>query len=170
MKVLLKKDFDLIGNAGEIKDVKDGYARNFLIPKGIVTPATPSNIKSYEEVQRQQGRKILRETNDAKIIASRIEADSVVIKVKTAEEGKIYGSVTPIMIHDALTEKGYNIDKKKIAMPEHIKALGEYLVDIKLFTGVVAKLKVTVEDEAETPAPDSNDEGVVESSDEQKSE
>lgn len=170
MKVLLKKDFDLIGNAGEIKDVKDGYARNFLIPKGIVTPATPSNIKSYEEVQRQRGRKILRETNDAKIIASRIEADSVVIKVKTAEEGKIYGSVTPIMIHDALTEKGYNIDKKKIAMPEHIKALGEYFVDIKLFTGVVAKLKVNVEDEAETPALDSNDEGVVESSDEQKSE
>lgn len=169
MKVLLKKDFDLIGNAGDIKDVKDGYARNFLIPQGIVTPATPSNIKSYEEVKRQQGRKILRETNDAKIIASRIEADSVVIKVKTAEEGKIYGSVTPIMIHEALTEKGYNIDKKKIAMPEHIKALGEYLVDIKLFTGVVAKLKVSVEDE-QGSADDVVTEGNIEPSEEQKSE
>ncbi len=147
MKVLLKKDFDLIGAAGDIKEVKDGYARNYLIPQGIATSATPSNVKSYEEVRRQQGRKILRETNDAKIIASRIETDSVTIKVKTAEEGKIYGSVTPLMIHDALTEKGYNIEKKKVFMPEHIKALGEYLVDIKLFTGVVARLKVNVEDE-----------------------
>lgn len=144
MKVLLKKDFDLIGTAGEVKEVKDGYARNFLIPKGIATLATPSNLKSFEEVRRQQGRKILRETNDAKIIASRIETDSVTITVKTAEEGKIYGSVSPAMVHDALSEKGYNIDKRKIIMPEHIKSLGEYTVDIKLYTDVIAKLKVNV--------------------------
>ena len=160
MKVLLKKDFELLGTAGEIKDVKDGYARNFLIPKGIAAIATPSNIKSYEEVRRQQGRKNLRETNDAKVIASRIETDSVTIKVKTAEEGKIYGSVSPVMVHDALSEKGYNIDKRKISMHEHIKALGEYEVDIKLYTGVVAKLKVNVISEEEIPAetPEDNKE------------
>ena len=150
MKVLLKRDFDLIGTAGDIKEVKNGYARNYLIPQGIATVASPSNIKSFEEVRRQQGRKILRETSDAKIIASRIETDLVTIKVKTAEEGKIYGSVTPLMIHDALVQKGYNIDRKKISVPEHIKSLGEFLVDVKLYTDVVAKLKVNVEDEEET--------------------
>jgi len=147
MKVLLKKDFDLIGTAGDIKEVKDGYARNYLIPQGIATFASPSSIKSFEEVRRQQGRKILRETNDAKIIASRIETDLVIIKVKTADEGKIYGSVTPTMIHDVLVQKGYNIDKKKISVPEQIKSLGEFVVDVKLYTDVVAKLKVNVEDE-----------------------
>ena len=151
MKVLLKKDFDLLGTAGEVKEVKDGYARNYLIPKGIATLASPSNLKSFEEVRRQQGRKILRETNDAKIIASRIETDSVVIKVKTAEEGKIYGSVSPIMVHEALSVKGYNIDRRKIVMPEHIKALGEYTVDVKLYTDVIAKLKVSVISEEEKP-------------------
>ena len=160
MKVLLKRDFDLLGTAGEVKDVKDGYARNYLIPKGIATLATPSSLKSFEEDRRQQGRKILRETNDAKIIASRIESDSVTITVKTAEEGKIYGSVSPAMVHDALSEKGYNIDKRKIVMPEHIKSLGDYTVDIKLYTDVIAKLKVSViseepateEDTEEMPA------------------
>lgn len=152
MKVLLKKDFELLGTAGEVKEVKTGYARNYLIPKGIATIASPSNLKSFEEVRKQQGRKILRETNDAKIIASRIETDSVVIKVKTAEEGKIYGSVSPIMVHDALSEKGYNIDKRKIIMHEHIKSVGEYTVDIKLYTDVIAKLKVSVVSEEETPA------------------
>ena len=156
MKVLLKKDFDLLGTAGEVKDVKDGYARNYLIPKGIATLATPSSLKSFEEDRRQQGRKILRETNDAKIIASRIESDSVTITVKTAEEGKIYGSVSPAMVHDALSEKGYNIDKRKIVMPEHIKSLGDYTVDIKLYTAVIAKLKVSVI--SEEPATEENTE------------
>ena len=156
MKVLLKKDFELLGTAGEVKDVKDGYARNYLIPKGIATLATPSSLKSFEEDRRQQGRKILRETNDAKIIASRIESDSVTITVKTAEEGKIYGSVSPAMVHDALSEKGYNIDKRKIVMPEHIKSLGDYTVDIKLYTDVIAKLKVSVI--SEEPATEENTE------------
>ncbi len=168
MKVLLKKDFDLIGSAGDIKEVKDGYARNYLIPQGIDTFASPSSINSFEEVRRQQGRKILRETNDAKIIASRIETDLVIIKVKTADEGKIYGSVTPTMIHDVLVQKGYNIDKKKISIPEHIKSLGEFVVDVKLYTDVVAKLKVNVEDEEATLEEPKTEE--TEASEEGKSE
>ncbi len=162
MKVLLKKDFDLLGTAGDIKEVKDGYARNYLIPQGIATMATPSSIKSFEEVRRQQGRKILRETNDAKIIASRLETDLVTIKVKTAEEGKIYGSVTPTMIHDVLVQKGYNVDKKKISVPEHIKSLGEFVVDVKLYTDVIAKLKVVVEDEEASVEEPKGDDSSVE--------
>jgi len=148
MKVLLKKDHELLGAAGDIKEVKDGYARNYLIPHGIATPATPSNIKSYDEVKRQKSRKTERETKDAKVIASRLESTPVTVFVKTADEGKIYGSVTPQMIYDLLLEKGYQtIDRKKIVIPEHIKSVGEYEVDIKLYTNVVAKLKVIVESE-----------------------
>ena len=148
MKVLLKKDHELLGTAGEIKEVKDGYARNYLIPHGIATPATSSNLKSYEEVKRQKSRKVERETKDAKVIASRLENNPVTITVKTAEEGKIYGSVTAQMIYDILLEKGYQtIDRKKILVPEHIKSVGEYEVEIKLYTNVSAKLKVNVEGE-----------------------
>jgi len=148
MKVLLKKDHELLGTAGEIKEVKDGYARNYLIPHGIATPATSSNLKSYEEVKRQKSRKIERETMDAKVIASRLESNPVTITLKTAEEGKIYGSVTAQMIYDILLEKGYQtIDRKKILVPEHIKSVGEYEVEIKLYTNVSAKLKVNVEGE-----------------------
>ena len=153
MKVLLKKDFDLLGAAGDIKEVKDGYARNYLIPHGIAAPATASNIKSFEEIKKQKRRKIEKETKDAKVIASRIEMAPITVKVKTAEEGRIYGSVTAQMIHDVLEEKGVTgIDRKKIVVPEHIKTLGEYEVDIKLYTGVTAKLKVSVEKEGEEPA------------------
>jgi large subunit ribosomal protein L9 len=148
MKVLLKKDFDLLGAAGDIKEVKDGYARNYLIPHGIATAASPSNIKSFEEVKKQKRRKIEKETKDAKVIASRLESTPVTIQVKTAEEGKIYGSVTSQMILDILTEKGFTgIEKKRIIVPEHIKTLGEYTVDIKLYSNVVAKLKVIVDKE-----------------------
>lgn len=150
MKVLLKKDFDTLGTAGDIKEVKDGYARNYLIPQGIATIASPSNIKSFEEVKKQKRRKIDRETTDAKIIASRLESIPITIKVKTADEGKIYGSVTSQMIHDILLSKGFEtIDKKKIVIPEHIKTLGEYTIDVKVYTDVIAKVKVNVENENE---------------------
>ncbi len=158
MKVLLKKDHELLGAAGDIKEVKDGYARNYLIPHGIATPATPSNIKSFEEVKRQKSRKIERETKDAQVIASRLESNPVTITVKTAEEGKIYGSVTAQMIFDILSEKGYqSIDRKKITVPEHIKSVGEYEVEVKLYTGVVAKLKVIVEGEKTEEAPETTE-------------
>lgn len=154
MKVILKKDFDLLGTAGEIKEVKSGYARNYLIPKGIASIATQSNIKAFEEIQRQQSRKIQKEIGDAKVIASRLESNPVTVFVKTAEEGKIYGSVTSQMIHDILVEKGYDkIERKKITVPEHIKSLGEYEIEIKLHSNVVAKLKVIVEKEKSEEEP-----------------
>jgi large subunit ribosomal protein L9 len=174
MKVLLKKDHESLGAAGDVKEVKDGFARNFLIPQGIVTPATTSNLKSYEEVKRQKSRKTERETKDAKVIASRLEASPLTIVVKTAEEGKIYGSVTPQMIYDLLVAKGYQvIDRKKITIPDHIKSVGEYEVDVKLYTNVVAKLKVIVEGEkteetAETIAEASSE--ATETTEETKSE
>ncbi len=153
MKVILKQDYDTLGNAGDIKDVKDGYARNFLIPKGIVMAATPSNIRSFEEMRRQQGRKIDRETQAAKQLAFNLEKDTLVIYAKAGEEDKLFGSITSQMIYDALVEKGFeNIDKKKISIPEHIKTIGAHTVNIKLYTDVTASLKLEVKDEKELNA------------------
>ncbi len=148
MKIILKQDFEKLGNAGDIKEVKNGYARNFLIPRGIAIAATPANIKSFKEIQRQQERKRNREIEAAKKTSLEIERDVLEIYAKAGEENKLFGSVTSQMIYDKLLEKGYkNIDKKKILLHEHIKTLGEHIVDIKLHTNIIAKLKVLVKDE-----------------------
>lgn len=150
MKIILKKDYDLLGDAGQVLDVKEGYARNFLIPNGIATIATASNLKSYEEVKRQTARKVQKQTEEAQKIASELGKFSVDIKVKTGEENKIFGSVTSQMIFDALKEKGFeDLDKKKIIIKEPIKSLGEHEVDIKLHSAVMGKIRVNVLSENE---------------------
>ncbi|MBN1633856.1 MAG: 50S ribosomal protein L9 [Ignavibacteria bacterium] len=157
MKVLLKQDHEKLGNAGEVKEVKKGYARNFLIPKGIAVLATESNQKSFEEINRQQGRKIRREIELAKKTSFELEKDTLVIYAKAGEEEKLFGSVTSQIIHDKLAEKGYNIDKRKIIMHEHIKTLGEHEVDVRLYTDVTAKIKLVVKDEKELEKPETED-------------
>lgn len=157
MKILLKQDHEKLGNTGDIKEVKKGYARNFLIPKGIAVLATESNKKSFGEINKQQGRKIRREIELAKKTSFELEKDELVIYAKAGEEEKLFGSITSQMIHDKLSEKGYNIDKKKIILHEHIKTLGEHEFDIKLYADVTAKLKLIVKDEKELDRPESED-------------
>jgi len=157
MKILLKQDHEKLGNAGEIKEVKKGYARNFLFPNGIAVTATESNKKSFGEINKQQGRKIRREIELAKKTSFELEKDELVIYAKAGEEEKLFGSITSQMIHDKLSEKGYNIDKKKIILHEHIKTLGEHEFEIKLYTDVTAKLKLIVKDEKELDRPESED-------------
>jgi len=148
MKIIIKKDFELIGSAGDIKEVKNGYARNYLIPRGIASAATPSNIKAFGEVTKQRKRKVDKETTDARKLATIIETNPLTITAKTAEEDKIYGSVTAQMIHDLLKEKGFEqIDRRKIHLHEPIRTLGEHIVDVKLYSNVIAKLKIIVEKE-----------------------
>ena len=164
MKIILKQDFDILGNAGEIKEVKDGYARNFLIPRGIALLASASNIKHFEDIRKQQTRKTQRETDKAKKTLDQLEKVKVEIKAKVGEEDKLFGSVTSQMIYDRLVELGFEgLDKKKIMLPEHIKTLGEHPVEIKLYTGVIAKIMISVKDELET-------EQVIEAQEEVKSE
>lgn len=154
MKIILRKDFETLGYAGDIKEVKDGYARNYLIPNGIASIANKSNLKTFEEVKRQQSRKTNKEIDAAKKIASKLEEEVVNITVKTGEEDKVFGSVTSQMIFDNLTERGFDtVEKRKIILNEPIKTIGEHLVDIKLHKEVSAKLKVNVikEDSQEPP-------------------
>lgn len=148
MKIILRKDYENLGQSGQVVEVKKGYASNFLIPNGIAVIATESNKRHSEEVTRQQSRKRNKELEEAKKLAGDLSNVSVDITVKTGEENRLFGSVTSQMVHDALVEKGYTtLDKRKISIGEPIKSLGEHEVDIKLHHSVIAKIKVNVKKE-----------------------
>lgn len=145
MKVILKKDHELLGDEGQIVEVKNGYARNFLMPNGIAVQATDSNLKIFEEVRKQRRRKIEKQIEESRSIADKITSATIRIPVKSGEEGRIFGSVTSQMIHDAMIAAGMEaVDRKKIVIKEAIKTLGEHMIDIKLQHSVVAPLKVIV--------------------------
>lgn len=148
MKVILKQDHDLLGDEGQIIEVKSGYARNYLIPNGIALTANVSNLKSYEDIQKQRSRKIQKLADQARKFASDLTENEINIYVKTGEDDRLFGSVTSQMIYDALIEKGLDsIEKKKIILKETIKTLGQHLIDIKLHQSVIAQIKVNVLDE-----------------------
>ena len=144
MKVILRKNFDQLGQIGDILDVKDGYARNFLLPRDIAFVAQKGNIKALEEEKKQLVKKKVKEVKAAEKLASELEKISVTIPVKVGEEDKIFGTVTAQMIAENLKEKGYDIDKRKIEIVEQIKSLGIYSVNIKLYPSVIAVVKTWV--------------------------
>lgn len=144
MKVILRQDYEPLGKVGDIVVVKDGYARNFLIPKKIVYPATPGTIKAVEEERKKLQVKIQRQKKSAELLATELEKVSITIPVKVGEEDRIHGTVTTEMIANALVEKGYDIDKRKIEIEEQIKTIGIYEAKIKLHPEVTATIKVWV--------------------------
>jgi len=144
MKVILRQDFEPLGKIGDVVEVKDGYARNFLIPKKIVYPATPGSMKAIEEERKRHQLKLQREKKAAELLAVELEKVSVTIPVTVGEEERIHGTVTTEMISEALLQKGYEIDKRKIELDEQIKTLGIYNAKIKLHPEVVATVKVWV--------------------------
>ncbi len=144
MKVILRADVDNLGRLGDIVAVKPGYGRNYLLPQGLASLATPGNLKVFEQERRK-----LQAMNDAvkaeaSALAAKIEAAKVVIEVRTGDGDKLYGSVTSSQIAAILAEQGVDVDRRKIQLDEGIRALGEYIVDVKLHPEVVAKLTVNV--------------------------
>lgn len=144
MKVILRQDFETLGKIGQVVDVKDGYARNYLFPRGIAYAALKGNVKALDEEKKNVEKKNLQELKAAEVLASELETVSVTIPVQVGEEDKIFGTVTAQMIADALKEKGHDIDKRKIEIEEPIKSLGIYGVSLKLHPSVSAKIKVWV--------------------------
>ena len=144
MKVILRKNFDSLGQVGDVVDVKRGYALNYLIPRKIVYSAQAGNLKVLEEEKKNLARKTEQELHAAESLSVELEKVSVTIPVQVGEEDKIFGSVTTQMIADALREKGFDIDKRKIDIDEQIKTLGIYSVSVKLHSNVNAKIKVWV--------------------------
>lgn len=144
MKVILRKNFDQLGQIGDLVDVKEGYARNFLIPRNIAYLATNGNLRALEEEKKQLAKKDAKDLEDSQKLSSELENISITIPVKVGEEDKIFGTVTTQMIADSLKEKGYDIDKRKIEINEPIKSLGIYSVNVKLHQNVNAVVKTWV--------------------------
>ena len=145
MQVILTQDVKGQGKKGQMIKVSDGYARNFLFPKGLATEATKSNINVLKGKQESLEYKIKTETEEAKKIAERMKEIEVVIKTKAGSNGKLFGSVTSKDVAAALTEQHHiKLDKKKFVMPDGIKTLGTTIVNVKLYTGVTGELKVSV--------------------------
>lgn len=144
MDIILREDFETLGQAGEVVSVKDGYARNYLIPKGIAYLANEANKKRYENDVKQQAWRLNRDKKIAEELAVKIENVSCTISVQVGEEDKMFGSVTSQNIAESLASQGYEVDKRKILLEEPIKSLGIYSVPIKLHTDVEATVKVWV--------------------------
>ncbi|MCL2132165.1 MAG: 50S ribosomal protein L9 [Lentimicrobiaceae bacterium] len=146
MEIILKKDVLNLGFANDIVSVKNGYARNYLFPRQLAVPVTAGNRKMLEENMRQQSRKLAKYKADAEVLAAKLNEITLQVKVKTSEEGTVYGSVSNIQIAEALnTQFGLDIDRKKINVPgSHIKELGEHKVSIPLQKDVCAEFTVEV--------------------------
>lgn len=148
MKVILTSDVETVGKQGEIKDVKDGLARNFLLPKKLAIRATPGNMKVWEQKSMALRKKEDKIKADAESFASRLEGTKITIPVKVGEEEKIFGSVTTQSISDALGELGYEVLKKQIDLENPIKTLGTHEVPVKLHKDVSANITVEVVEES----------------------
>ena len=145
MKVILTQDVKGVGKKDQILEVNDGYARNFLIPKKLGVQASKANLALLKSKQDSRDFKRQEDKKEAEQIKEKLEKIRLDIKVKSGENGKIFGGVTSKEISDVLKDKySINIDKKKIELKETIKTVGITTVDIKLFEGVIGKVKVNV--------------------------
>jgi len=147
MKVLLLEDVENLGEAGQIVSVKDGYGRNFLIPKGWARLATGNVVKAWEEERRQASRKISKKKEDAEALAAEMAKVDLVINVKVGEENRIFGSVTAQQVVDGLAANGITVDRRKVEITDEIKIVGVYSAKVKIHTDVVAEVKLRVEPE-----------------------
>ncbi len=145
MKVILIKDVEKLGGVGDIKEVADGYARNFLIPGGYVKVATKNAVKQAEELKIKKEEQAKEDLEKAEGAAGKLKGVSVTIKSKTDESGKLYAAIKTEEISKALDDKGFKIDKNKIVVEEPIKETGDYEVVVNLEHGLEAGIGVTVE-------------------------
>lgn len=146
MKVILKEDVKALGKKGKVCEVSDGYARNFLIPRGLAVEATQGNVQDLAHKKKQEDLRKQKEKEAAEDLKNKIENMKIVLKVKVGEKGRLFGSVTNKEIAETL-EKVYNIkiDKRKIELSDAIKNVGDHSVIIKIHSEVTADLKVSVE-------------------------
>ncbi len=144
MKVILKADVKGTGKKGDVVEVADGYGKNFLIKKGLAQAATASSIHEAQQKKDAQAFHKAEEIKATKALAASLEGKSVVVKIKTGENGKMFGSVTSAHVAASLAEQGFDIDKKKIKM-DSVKNLGSYAAEIRFMENVSSKITVVVE-------------------------
>ncbi len=144
MKVILNESIKSLGAAGEIIKVTDGYARNFLFPKGLAVEATDLNLKALEEGRKLTSQKIARRKKGAQDIAASLKEVKCILRRRVGDQGRIFGSVNSKDIEESLKAQGLPVDRKSILLPEPIRALGDFTVKIKIDLGVVAEIMIRV--------------------------
>ena len=147
MRIILLQDVENLGKKYEVKEVADGYARNFLIPKGLAKIATKENLKWLENQKEIEVKKAEEELKKVQEIATNIDGQEIIISVKVGEEGQLFESITSQKIYEKLKELGFEIKKSQIDLPEPIKELGEYPVKIKFEHNLEAEIKIIVVEE-----------------------
>ena len=148
MKLILREDVYNLGKGGELVEVKPGYGRNFLIPRGLAVLANPKNIREVEHQKAVAAAKAAKLKASAEAVAKRLADSPLAFKRKVGEQDKLYGSVTAMDLAEALAARGLVIDRRTIDLAEPIKSLGDFEVGVKLHADVVGKVKVKVEAEA----------------------
>ena len=144
MKVILLKDIETLGSAGEVVEVKNGYGRNFLIPRNEALVATAANMAQFESRRKQQETLAERDRRTAEALAKSLEAESITAQVKVGEEDRLFGSVTAQNIAELLAEKGYEVDRRAIHLEDPIRELGVYNIEVRLHPEVAAAVKLWV--------------------------
>lgn len=145
MKVILTQDVKNIGKKGEVVEVKEGYGRNFLIPRGLAVSADAGSLRQLKHEKAVEASKKERELEEAEELKAKVDALTITLRVKTGEKGRLFGSITAGDLADAVKKQGLTIDRRKIDLAEPIKALGNYTFAVRVHPGVIAQLKVVVE-------------------------
>ncbi len=145
MKVILKQDIRALGKRGDIKEVADGYGRNYLLPKGLAIEATSGNLKILSDQKELTAQKEFREKEEAKELAGRLNGLELSFKVKTGEGGRLFGSITGKDLADQIYQKTkIELDKRKLEIEDAIKSLGKHQVKVHLYKGITAEVNVNV--------------------------
>src|SRR4030095_5469686 len=149
MEVILRETIDSLGRAGQVVKVANGYARNYLLPRKLAYVATPGNMKVIEFERKSLLRKEAKQKEDSEKLQQILDKVEITIRRKVGEHNTLYGSVTNADVADELEKKGFQVEKRKIHMDDHIKQLGEFEIPIRLFKDVTAAVKLKVEAETE---------------------
>lgn len=145
MQVILIQDVDNLGASNELVKVKNGYARNYLIPRKLAVEANPSNLRQMEEKQKQQAKKEAKLLAEVNSVIARLQEGPVKVGAKTGTSGKIFGSVTSLQLSRAIRDqKGYEIDRKRISIPDEVKELGTYKAVVDFGNGKSTELEFEV--------------------------
>jgi large subunit ribosomal protein L9 len=144
MKVILTQDVETLGQKGQVVEVKGGYGRNFLIPRGLAVSATTGNVKRYAEEASQQSRKLEQARKDAQALTARLSQTEIVVQMPVGEEGRLFGTVTTQDVVEQLQQQGYDVDRRKVTLQEDIRTVGTYTALVRLHPEHTAEVKVTV--------------------------
>ena len=149
MQIILQEDVEKLGSRGQIVEVAEGYARNFLLPRNLALPASAGNLKRLEKIRSTLAKRTATEREAAQKMADALNTVTITLSRKAGENDQLFGSVTSADLATALAGQGHEVDKRRIQLAEPIKLLGEYTVPVKLYTDVTAQFKVVVNREAQ---------------------